>query len=55
VGILGDLHLEPDQMHIFDAAAEQMKTAVCGEGKDAGARIVQLGDLGGYSHKPGAS
>ncbi len=36
-------------------SADQMKGALTkGKGTDPrGARIVQLGDLGGYSHKPG--
>ena len=38
-------------MHIFDNAAEQVKKALTANGVSS--RLVQLGDLGGYNHKPG--
>eukprot|EP00898_Chlorokybus_atmophyticus_P003927 jgi/Chlat1/4535/Chrsp29S08895 len=57
VAILGDLHLEPAQMHLFHAARQQLNKAI--DNTNAGAssvakRVVQLGDLGGYSHRPGS-
>lgn len=51
IGVLGDLHLEPMQMHLFDKAAKQVREALSPAGP--GQRLVQLGDLGGYNHKPG--
>lgn len=51
IGVVGDLHLEPGQMHLFDNAASQIKAALSGIGN--GSRLVQLGDVGGYNHKPG--
>ena len=53
IAILGDLHLEPSQMHIFNKAAEQVRNALSAEGTSS--RVVQVGDLGGYNHKPGDS
>lgn len=53
MSILGDLHLEPAQMHLFYEAQQQLATAMADVG--SGARVVQLGDLGGYKHKPGES
>lgn len=38
-------------MHIFDKAAEQIKTALSSAGQLR--RLVQLGDVGGYNHGPG--
>lgn len=55
VAIMGDLHLEPAQMHLFHEAREQLLAAMAA-GADGGAcsaRVVQLGDLGGYKHRPG--
>ncbi|MEW5302229.1 MAG: hypothetical protein WDW36_005031 [Sanguina aurantia] len=54
--ILGDLHLAPDQMHLFEAARAQLVAAVAGlsGGADTGARVVQLGDLGHSKHVPGS-
>jgi len=55
IGILGDLHLEPSQMHLFREARDQIVRAlpeVCG-GRE-GCRVVQLGDLGGYACDPGS-
>ena len=40
-------------MQIFDKAAEQVRLAL--SAKNTSRRLVQLGDLGGYNHKPGAS
>mmetsp|Transcript_7724 Transcript_7724/g.21988 ORF Transcript_7724/g.21988 Transcript_7724/m.21988 type:complete len:387 (+) Transcript_7724:84-1244(+) len=54
IGIIGDLHLEPDQMHLFHQARAQIIGAVRELGGEEGSgRIVQLGDLGGYSCGPG--
>ena len=51
IAVVGDLHLEPGQMSIFDSAARQLSAAMT---REAGAaRLVQLGDLGGYDHHPG--
>jgi hypothetical protein len=52
VGILGDLHLEPKQMHLFEEAREHFISHLVHSGTP-GPRIVQLGDLGGYSNRPG--
>eukprot|EP00884_Botryococcus_braunii_P003090 jgi/Botrbrau1/12782/Bobra.117_1s0001.1 len=52
VGILGDLHLEPGQMHLFEEAREHFISHLVNTGIP-GPRIVQLGDLGGYSNRPG--
>lgn len=57
VGIMGDLHLEPDPqfMRQFDEARGQLLHHIGAEGPAAaGARIVQLGDLGGYTSRPGS-
>ena len=51
IAVVGDLHLEPGQMSIFDSAARQLSAAVAGA--EGAARLVQLGDLGGYDHHPG--
>jgi len=54
ISILGDLHLEPAQMHLFEQARQQLVTAMSEAGAVLpGARVVQLGDLGGYAHRPG--
>ncbi|KAK9806310.1 hypothetical protein WJX72_009584 [[Myrmecia] bisecta] len=67
VAIMGDLHLQPDQMHLFHEAREQLvralsspasasdsATGASAEAPPAGARVVQLGDLGGYTCQPGS-
>ena len=59
---MGDLHLEPAQMPLFHAARRQIRTALRrGSGDELadglmppGARVVQLGDLGGYTNAPGS-
>ena len=52
IAIVGDLHLEQKGMQTFHRARQQLKGVL--QGKDAGeARVVQLGDLGGYNEKPG--
>ena len=38
-------------MHLFDKAAYQIREAL--SEASPGQRLVQLGDLGGYNHKPG--
>ncbi|KAI8474051.1 MAG: Metallo-dependent phosphatase-like protein [Monoraphidium minutum] len=55
VSIMGDLHLEPAQMHLFEEAQRQLRAAMSdGAGRLLpGARVVQVGDLGGYKHGPG--
>lgn len=53
LAIVGDLHLEQKGMRTFNAARQQLKEVL--QDGDAGeARVVQLGDLGGYNEKPGA-
>lgn len=59
IGIMGDLHLEPDSqfMEIFETARHQLRDylGVTGEGPPPkGARIIQLGDVGGYKARPGS-
>ncbi len=63
LAIMGDLHLEPAQMPLFHTARRQIRTALRrGTGEEQladglmprGARVVQLGDLGGYSNAPGS-
>lgn len=51
VSVLGDLHLEPAQMQLFHEARQQLTRAMADAG--SGARVVQLGDLGGYKNQPG--
>ena len=55
MAILGDLHLEPAQMHHFYEARDQLVGAMSDSSGSlsTGARVVQLGDLGGYKHRPG--
>lgn len=56
VSVLGDLHLEPAQMHLFHEARQQLVAAMAQPNSSSelsGARVVQLGDLGGYDHRPG--
>lgn len=41
-------------MHLFHDAREQLVGTMSDAGQLlSGARVVQLGDLGGYKHKPG--
>ena len=42
-------------MHLFDDARQQLRAAMSdGSGRLLpGARVVQVGDLGGYKHGPG--
>ena len=57
IAVVGDLHLEPDKMGHFRAARTQLRQAVEADGGASGPaarRVVQLGDLGGYEHEPGA-
>lgn len=56
MSVLGDLHLEPAQMHLFYEARQQLVQAMSSADDGVvlhGARVVQLGDLGGYKHRPG--
>ena len=54
--IVGDLHLEPDSTALFRRAQEQINRILSDPLGQLlpGAGIVQLGDLGGYTHQPGA-
>ena len=52
IGVIGDLHLEPGNMQLHEAARQQFVRQLAGAGR--GARIVQLGDLGGYNSRPGS-
>ena len=57
LAVVGDLHLEPDQMGLFAKAQRQINQALSDPihgGALPGAGIVQLGDLGGYTHRPGS-
>ncbi|GLC68750.1 hypothetical protein PLESTF_000732800 [Pleodorina starrii] len=58
LAIMGDLHLAPEQMRLFEAAREHLRTAMAGEqgGREPGpgARVVQLGDLGHGKHQSGS-
>lgn len=59
IGIMGDLHLEPDPqfMELFEEARVQLQEclSVSIEGRVAEAsRVIQLGDLGGYTSRPGS-
>lgn len=43
-------------MHLFGEAQQQLRAAMSGgDGLLPGARVVQVGDLGGYKHGPGAA
>lgn len=56
LAILGDLHLEPDQMRLFHKARSQVNSILSDElGGHAlpGSGVVQLGDVGGYNSQPG--
>ena len=54
IAIVGDLHLEQKGMKTFHRARQQLKDALSASGSGE-PRVVQLGDLGGYSEKPGES
>ncbi|GLC33772.1 hypothetical protein PLESTB_000113900 [Pleodorina starrii] len=58
LAILGDLHLAPEQMHLFEAARDHLRAAMAGEEgarePGPGARVVQLGDLGHGKHQSGS-
>ncbi|GIL77319.1 hypothetical protein Vretifemale_6793 [Volvox reticuliferus] len=58
LGILGDLHLAPEQMKLFEKARDQLRAAMADEDDvhklSAGARVVQLGDLGHGKHQSGS-
>ncbi|KAK9802059.1 hypothetical protein WJX73_008858 [Symbiochloris irregularis] len=57
VAIVGDLHLEPDQMRLFHKARRQINDVLSDEISSKplpSAGVVQLGDLGGYNHQPGS-
>ena len=51
LAIIGDLHLERRGADKFDAARRQLREVLM---RAPCARIVQLGDLGGYNDQPGA-
>lgn len=53
MGIMGDLHLEPGKMEKFEVARQQLRQHLR-EADPQGARIVQLGDVGGYTARPGS-
>jgi len=55
--IMGDLHLAPEQMHLFNSAREQMVEVMSKPNGELheGARVVQLGDLGHGKHKSGST
>lgn len=52
IAVLGDLHLDPDAMAPFHQAREQIVRSMHGADgqRQAGARVVQLGDLGRCVH-----
>ena len=62
LAIMGDLHLEPAQMPLFHEARRQIRTALRHSANPQladglmppGSRVVQLGDLGGYTNAPGS-
>ena len=54
IAIVGDLHLEQKGMKTFHRARQQLKDVLSASGSGE-PRVVQLGDLGGYSEKPGES
>lgn len=51
MAVLGDLHLEPAHMHLFEEARSQLRAAMPDAARS---RVVQLGDLGGYRDAPGS-
>ena len=58
MGILGDLHLEPGPpMELFHEGLQQMERALRGGQAElpSSARLLQLGDLGGYKSEPGGT
>ncbi|KAG2491261.1 hypothetical protein HYH03_010467 [Edaphochlamys debaryana] len=55
LAVMGDLHLAPEQMHLFHAARSHLLAAMSEEGKPVpGARVAQLGDLGHGKHASGS-
>eukprot|EP00198_Chlamydomonas_reinhardtii_P010879 XP_001700216.1 predicted protein [Chlamydomonas reinhardtii] len=50
LAVLGDLHLAPEQMKLFDAARGHLLSAMA----PGGGRVVQLGDLGHGKHGSGS-
>ncbi|KAJ9530124.1 hypothetical protein QJQ45_023414, partial [Haematococcus lacustris] len=57
LAIVGDLHLAPEQMPLFQAARDQLVSAMGAADNpthDTGARVVQLGDLGHARHASGS-
>ena len=56
VSIMGDLHLAPDQMPLFQTAREQLVESMNAKRQTGGSqpRIVQLGDLGHGKHQSGS-
>lgn len=53
--VLGDLHMQPKDTALFEEAQRQMRALLSSDSGQpmAGARVVQLGDVGGYDNKPG--
>ncbi|KAG2492808.1 hypothetical protein HYH03_008968 [Edaphochlamys debaryana] len=55
LAVMGDLHLAPEQMHLFHAARGHLLAAMSEEGRPVpGARVTQLGDLGHGKHSSGS-
>ncbi|KXZ48613.1 hypothetical protein GPECTOR_26g516 [Gonium pectorale] len=52
LAIMGDLHLAPEQMKLFDAAREHLRRHMAAHG--GAARVAQLGDLGHGKHGSGS-
>lgn len=52
--IMGDLHLAPEQMHLFEAARAQLVSHTAQLADPGSARVVQLGDLGHGKHQSGS-
>ena len=56
MAVLGDLHLEPDQMRLFHKARKQVVSRLSHTATGQPlpcAAVVQLGDVGGYNNQPG--
>ena len=57
IAVVGDLHLDPEAMGLFHEARNQIMQSMLAPGgsgrAQAGARVVQLGDLGSYHCGPG--
>eukprot|EP00897_Mesotaenium_endlicherianum_P001047 jgi/Mesen1/10943/ME000956S10323 len=56
--VLGDLHLEPGQMSLFHESRDEIVRQLRDDASGAllpNARLVQLGDVGGYSSQPGSA